>query len=162
MEVLRSGDPGGLERLVRHEPRTARLLFGRLWDRDEDVRNRAAVGLGATAEVHPELACDLLRRALWALNDESATNGAAVLPMIGEMGRRNPGLTAAFVGPMVGLAWDRGLRPGILRALRRIVDVAPEVVRPQLERFSGMTDASDDELRLWIEICDAAGEEATE
>ena len=69
-----------------------------------------------------------MRRALWALNDESATNGAAMLPAIGEIGRRAPDLVAPFVGPMAAYLWDEGLRPGILRALCRIADVAPELV----------------------------------
>ncbi len=67
-------------------PRAIRFLQGRLWDPDDEIRSRAAEALGAAAAAHPELGRELLRRALWALNDESATNGAYMLPAIGEIG----------------------------------------------------------------------------
>ena len=128
MELLRNRDSERLERLVTDNPAAVRYLQGRLWDSDPEIRRLAAEGLGAAAAAHPVLGRELLRRALWALNDESATNGAAMLPAIGEIGRRAPDLVAPFVGPMAAYLWDEGLRPGILGALCRIADVAPQLV----------------------------------
>ena len=135
MELLRRGDEGGLERLVVAEPRAVQPLLGRLWDREPAIAARAARALGAAAAAHPELGRELLRRALWALNDESATNDAAMLPAFAEIACRAPEIAAPFVAPMGSYLWDDGLRPGILRALSRIeesgVDLSSEV-RDQL------------------------------
>ncbi len=135
MEMLSRGDRQGLEQLVLEQPRSIRYLQGRLWDSEARVRRNAAEALGAAGATRPELGREILRRALWALNDESATNGAPMLPVIGEIGFRNPALVAPFVGPMTAYLWDDGLRPGILRALSRIAEAAPELlaaVREQL------------------------------
>jgi hypothetical protein len=128
MELLRHGDLEGLERTVVENPPAVRFLQGRLWDVDPEIRNNAAIALGAAAAAHPELGREVLRRALWALNDEAATNGAPMLPAIGEIGRRAPELVAPFIGPMTAFLWDDGLRLGILQALCRISEVAPALV----------------------------------
>ncbi len=128
MEMLQRSDRQGLEELVVEQPRAIRYLQGRLWDSEERVRRNAAEALGAAAAARPELGREILRRALWALNDESAMNGAYMLPVIGEIGFRDPDLVAPFVGPMTSYLWDDGLRPGILRALCRISEAAPHLV----------------------------------
>jgi hypothetical protein len=143
MEMLRQGDRQGLEQLVAGDPRVVRHLQGRLWDPDPGIRFHAAEALGLAAAAHPELGTELLRRALWALNDESATNGADMLPAIGEIGFCRPDLVAAFVGPMTSYLWDDGLRGGILRALCRIAEAAPELVvevRDRLEMIGELND----------------------
>jgi hypothetical protein len=128
MELLRQGDSEGLERVVEENPAAIRFLQGRLWDADPEIRNRAAIALGMAAAAHPDLGREILRRALWALNDESAMNGKYVLPAIGEIGRRSPDLVAPFVGPMTSYLWDGGLRPGILDALCRMAGDAPDLI----------------------------------
>lgn len=148
MEMLRRGDNLELDQLVAQQPQAIRYLQGRLWDPEERVRMNAAHALGSAAASRPELGREILRRALWALNDESATNGAAMLPVIGEIGFRNPALVAAFIGPMTSYLWDDGLRPGILRALCRIAEVAPELVMGERDRL------------LEIEYTEGTGEQA--
>jgi len=148
MEMLQRSDRRGLEELVVEQPRAIRYLQGRLWDSEERVRQNAAEALGAAAATHPELGTEILRRAMWALNDESAMNGAYMLPVIGEIGFRNPQLVAPFVGPMTSYLWDDGLRPGILRALSRIAESAPHVIMTVREEL------------LTIESIDDPGEQA--
>jgi len=143
MELLRHGDSTGLERMVANQPVAVRFLQGRLWDEDPEIRANAANAIGAAAAAHPELGREVLRRALWALNDESATNGAAMLPAIGEIGRRVPELVAPFVGPMTAYLWDDGLRLGILQALCRISEVAPELVDQVRGRLLEIKSADD-------------------
>ena len=143
MEMLRQGDLEGLERMVGGNPAAVRFLQGRLWDADPEIRRQAAIGLGAAAAAHPELGREILRRALWALNDESATNGAYMLPAIGEIGRRSPNLAAPFVGPMTAYLWDEGLRPGILTALCRIAEEAPELIEEVRDRLLAIGEAND-------------------
>ncbi len=143
MELLQQGDSEGLERLVGETPAAVRFLQGRLWDTDPEIRSEAAAAIGAAAAVHPDLGRELLRQALWALNDESATNGAYVLPAIGEIGRRAPELAAPFVGPMTAYLWDDGLRRGILEALCRIAEVAPELIDDVRDRLLAVGDMDD-------------------
>jgi len=143
MEMLRQRDAEGLERMMGYNPAAVRFLQGRLWDPDPEIREEAAIALGAAAVAHPDLGRELLRRALWALNDESATNGAYMLPAIGEIGRRAPDLVAPFVGPMTGYLWDDGLRPGILEALCRIAETAPELIDGVRDRLLALEDTND-------------------
>ena len=143
MELLRQDDAEGLEEMVDENPAVIRFLQGRLWDADPEIRCRAAIALGAAAASHPDLGRELLRRALWALNDESAMNGKYVLPAIGEIGRRAPDLAEPFVGPMTSYLWDEGLRPGILRALCRMADVAPELIEDIHDRLLALDDLDD-------------------
>ena len=128
MELLRVGDEQELGALVSREPRATRFLLGRLWDPDEDLRRRAARALGSVAASHRELGTDLLRRLMWALNDESATNGLYGIPAVAEIGFHDPELVAPFIAPLASLSWDDGLRHEIISALTRIAEAAPDVV----------------------------------
>jgi hypothetical protein len=143
MELLRLGDAEGLERMTAETPAAVRFLQGRLWDADPEIRCLAARALGAAAEAHPNLGRELLRRALWAINDESATNGGPMLKAVGEIGRRAPDLVAPFVGPMTAYLWDEGLRADILRALCRIAETAPELIGDVRERLSAIEELND-------------------
>ena len=151
MELLRQGDTESLERMVVERPAAVRFLQGRLWDPEPQIRSRAATALGAAAAAHPDLGRELLRRALWAINDESATNGGPMLPAIGEIGRRSPDLVAPFVGPMTAYLWDDGLRPGILRALHRIAEVAPELIEDVRDRLLALGAANDSGEQILID-----------
>jgi hypothetical protein len=130
MELLRAGDEQGLGALVAAEPRAIRFLLGRLWDPDEDLRRRSAHVLGVAAAAHPDIGTDIMRRMMWALNDESATNGRFAIAVIGEIGFHCRELVAPFVAPLASLAWDDGLRLEILRTLHRIAEAHPDLVRP--------------------------------
>ncbi|MCP4899242.1 MAG: hypothetical protein GY906_19940 [bacterium] len=128
VELIRRGDSTGLESLAAAEPRAVRHLLGRLWDVDEQVRCLSARALGASAKAHPELGVEVVRRLIWALNDESAMNGVFGLVALGEIGYSAPKVMAPFVGPMTSYLWDDGLRLEILRALARIAKAKPKAV----------------------------------
>jgi hypothetical protein len=140
MELLRTDDVAGLERLVREDRRALRHLVGRLWDADERTRRRAAEAVGVAAEAHPDLALEVARRLIWALNDESATNGVYGLPALGEMGHHNPQVIEPLVGPIASYAWDDSLRLEVIRAMCRIAERAPEMVRPHREQLQRWRD----------------------
>lgn len=153
VELMQRGDFAGLEALVNAEPRAVRHLLGRLWDPDHEKREFAAAGLGAAAAAHPDLGVDVVRRLIWALNDESAMNGAYGLPALGEIGARAPELIRPFVGPMTSFLWDDGLRLGILRALARIAPFVPETMNELQSTIREQVDLSDSQEReCWVEI----------
>lgn len=130
MDLLRAGDERALNDVAVNEPQAVRFLLGRLWDPDEAIQRRAARTIGVAAASHPEIGVDLLRRFMWGINDESATNGVCGIPAIGEIGFQSPEIAAPFVAPLASVAWDDGLRLEIIRALSRIAEAAPELVKP--------------------------------
>ena len=143
MELLRAGDEQALGAFAAAEPRAVRHLLGRLWDPDETLRRRSARAIGVAAASHREIGADLLRRLMWALNDESATNGMYGIPALAEIGFNDPELVRPFVAPLASLSWDEGLRPEIIRALTRIAEAIPEVVRPVCDLVAENVDLED-------------------
>ncbi len=130
MELLREGRERELTELVSVERRALRPLSGRLYDAEPELRARAARALGELAAAHEDLGREFIRRTLWGLNDESATNGGPAIIALGEIGRRAPRLLAPFVEPLAAFAWDDGLRVSILEALTKTAEAAPELVAP--------------------------------
>lgn len=140
MELLRAGDTTRIEHIAVADRRAMRHLLGRLWDQDSGVRRTASVGVAAAAAAHPEIGLDIIRRLMWALNDESGMNGLSGIPALGEIGARDPELIEPFVGPLASYSWDDGLRQEILRALARIASVAPHIVAPHLAQLEPYID----------------------
>ncbi len=158
MELLRVGDEQTLGALAIREPKATRYLLGRLWDSDAAVRRCAARSLGKVAASHPEIGVDLLRRLMWALNDESATNGFFGIPAVGEIGFNDPELVAPFIAPLASLSWDDGLRPEIIRALTRIAEAAPDRVRPVCQLIAEYVDFEDPtERRAFGDLLEESG-----
>lgn len=132
MELLQERDAQGLAELAEKEPRAVRVLLGRLFDGDDQTRGLAADAIGASASARPHAAVELCRRLIWALNDESGMNGAPGIAALGSIGRAAPDAFAPFVAPLASCAWDPALRVEILRALTRVAETAPALVRPVL------------------------------
>ena len=143
MEVLRAGDTTRVEQVAVSDRRAIRHLVGRLWDQDCEVRRAACIGVGAAAAAHPDVGLDVIRRLMWALNDESATNGVYGIAALGEIGARDPELIEPFVGPLASFSWDDGLRVEILKALVRIARVTPRIVAPHLVQVEPHVDPHD-------------------
>jgi hypothetical protein len=143
MEMLRAGDEQALGALAAIEPRATRHLVGRLWDPEEVIRRRSARAIGVAAAAHPLMAEKLLRRLMWDLNDESATNGLYGIPAVAEIGYNDPALAAPFIAPLASLSWDHGLRLEIVRALIRIAEAAPAAVRPVCDLVAENVDFED-------------------
>jgi hypothetical protein len=158
MEMLRAGDGQALGALATQDARATRYLLGRLWDPDEATRRRAARAIGVAAASHPEIGVDLVRRLMWALNDESATNGLYGIPALAEIGFNDPDLIQPFIAPLASLSWDDGLRLEILRALKRIAEAAPDLVRPVVEQVADLVDREKpEEVEAFDRLSEASG-----
>jgi len=148
--LLRQGREQTLTELALADSRALRPLVGRLWDSDPTIRRRAARVLGEAATMHEGLGLEIIRRLVWALNDESGTNGVYGIPALGEIGRRAPGLLAAHVPVLVSICDDDGLRLEVLRALVAIAESAPELVAGELQRLKPwVDDARPEETRAF-------------
>jgi len=147
MELLRQGRERELAERAAVSPRVARWLLGRVWDGDEGLRRCAAGAVGWAAASRQELGLELVRRFLWALNDESATNGVYAVAALGEIGRRAPELLEPFLPTLAALAQDGGLRPEILRAFTAVAEEAPLLARPHLAALAHGLDEASEEAR---------------
>lgn len=145
MELLRAGRHEELQRLVVADCRTVRPLLGRLWDGDPEIRRTAAWALGELAASHPDLGTEVVRRLMWALNDESGTNGVYGLAALGEIGRRVPEVLLPFLDALSAMAWDDGLRLALIRAFSAAALGAPAAVREQLICLGPYVNRDDDE-----------------
>lgn len=141
-ELLQQGSEAAVAELARADPRVLRPLVGRLWDPDREIRARAARAVGHAAAAHPDLGLEVIRRLMWALNDESATNGVHGISALGEIGRREPELLAPFVPALVSMSADPGLRLELLHALTAIAESAPELVADHVEQLESAVDDS--------------------
>lgn len=150
MELLARGRTDELGRLVAEDRRAVRHLVGRLWDPDPGIRRAAARALGEAGAHHPDLGKAVVRRLLWALNDESGADGRDGLLGLGWIGRFSPGLVEPHVEALVELGWDDGLRVRLLEALCLLAQGSPELVRPHMGRLREWIRMNDDgELRAW-------------
>jgi hypothetical protein len=160
-KLLQEGQEEAVAEMAVANRRSLRPLMGRLWDPEEEIRDRAARAIGQAADAHPDLGLEILRQLVWALNDEAATNGIYGIPAIAEIGRRRPDVVAPFVGPLVSMSWDAGLRPELIRALTVIAEVSPDLVRPHLDRLEYWVDDSrPDEREAFLRLATSAGKEA--
>jgi hypothetical protein len=141
-ELLRQGRETELIERAVTNARLVRPLLARLYDLDDGIRDRAARVLGHAAAAHPELGREVARRLIWALNDESATNGVYGIPALGQIGRRAPDLVAVHVPALARMAWDHGLRLAILDALAEVARSAPHRVAPELDAIEPHVDFS--------------------
>ncbi len=163
MELLRESRQEELVGRVRAEPRALRHLLARLYDAEATVRRNAARAIGEGAAIHRELGLEIVRRLLWALNDESATNGVYGIPALGEIGRVCPDRFAPFLPTLVAAAEDDGLRLAILEAVTRIAEGDANLVRPHLGRLAALCRGSSPEERRTLRrlegaLATAAGE----
>lgn len=151
-----------IERAVA-DARVVRPLLARLYDPTDEIRARAARVLGLAAAAHPELGHEVARRLLWALNDESATNGVHAIPALGQIGRRAPDIVAPHVSALARMAWDRGLRLPILEALTEVARTAPGLVAPELGAIEPQVDsARPAEAAAWRNLENAADGDDTD
>lgn len=141
-ELLQQGRETELVDRVVADARIVRPLLARLYDPEDDVRDRASRVLGHAAAAHPELGREVARRLIWALNDESTTNGVYGIPALGQIGRQAPDLFAPHVSALARMAWDQGLRLAILEALAEVARSSPDFVAPELEAIEPHVDAS--------------------
>jgi len=160
-ELLQQGREDAVAELAMANPRALRPLVGRLWDPDREIRLRAVRAVGHAATAHPDLGLEVIRRLMWALNDESGTHGVYGIPALGEIGRRAPDLIAPYVPALVSMAVDSGLRLELLRTLTAIAESAPHIVVGHLDRLAPCIDDSrPDERQALDRLVAAVGQEA--
>jgi|YNPBryunderm2012_1023409.scaffolds.fasta_scaffold04943_4 hypothetical protein len=136
VDSLRRGEFAALALQAAAQPRVLRVLVGRLWDAEEVLRAGAARTLGELAARQPEKATELVRRFLWALNDESGTNGAAVVPALGAMAKAAPAVVGPFAGALAAHLEDDGMRADLLQVLATLKAAGPAWIEPHAAQIA--------------------------
>jgi HEAT repeat protein len=146
-ELLQQGREDALAELAGADSRALRPLVGRLWDPDDEIRRRAARVIGRAAAADVDSGMEIIRRLMWALNDESATNGVHAVPPLGEIGRRAPELLAPYIPALVSMSWDGGIRLALLEALTAVAETDPRLTAGHLAQLETAIDRSRPEER---------------
>lgn len=105
-----------------------------------------AVGI-ISEEMTPEKARSFVQKLLWMMRDESGGNAWSAPELIGEILRAHPEELKDVIPVLASFSEEGFFRAGVLRALLRIADVRPEIVRPILKDISGYLGSEDPEVK---------------
>ena len=141
LELVAADDGAALSELVADEPRAIRHLVGCTYQADERIREVACRGIGRAARHHPELVQQVVRRLIWAMNDESGTNALTAPGVVKAVADEKPDLLLPLVPDLVRLAADEGLQTPLAEALGNLVEKFPGSVG------RGIEDSLNKELR---------------
>ncbi len=123
----------GLARWAEGEPQAMRVLQQLLFDEDELVCWRAVEGLGRAAAVAArgglEPVRELVRRALWLMNDDSGGLLWYAPQVIGAVLANVPALCGEFGAILASFAEEEPFRAGTRWGLWRLAGASPEIVR---------------------------------
>jgi len=123
-----------LDRILSEDPRAVRYLLGFSYLPEAHLRQRAARGLAIASRYHEKLIKDLVRRLIWAMNDESGTNAVTAPEVIRAIAEENPELLLPMVPDLIRLASEEELKEGLSAALRLISRKCPGKVGKELQR----------------------------
>lgn len=128
--LLAAFDLEGVERWASAEPQAPMVLQSLLFDPDELLGWRAVEALGraaaARARRDPEPVRELLRRALWLMNDESGGILWHGPQMLGAVLARVPALRGEFLEILASLLEQEPFRAGARWGLWRVAAARPE------------------------------------
>jgi hypothetical protein len=131
-ETINSGDAQALDALVAGSPATVRYLLGMTYQSDDALAAGACRGLAQAARHHPALVERVVRRLVWAMNDESGTNALSAPRVLLAVAQERPELLLPLVPDLVRLSADDGLRDGLSATLRTIAERCPGQVGQRL------------------------------
>ncbi len=117
-----------LDILLPLEPRAIRHLVGLTYQPDAEVRANACRGVAMAARYHPELVEQVVRRLIWAMNDESGTNALSAPDVILAVAEERPEILVPVVSDLTRLSKDAGLKDRLTEALRLVIEAYPGAV----------------------------------
>jgi hypothetical protein len=130
--AVRNGSEDELERLVSEEPGAVRHALGLTYHAERGIRERAARAVALAARRHPALVQNVIRRLVWAMNDESGTNAATAPEVLQAIADERPELLLPMLPDLVRLSADPELREGLAAALRTVSRRCPGEIGRQL------------------------------
>jgi len=114
-----------LDELVAREPRAVRYLVGLTYQPDAEVRRVASRAVALAARYHPALVEGVIRRLVWAMNDESGTNAVTAPEVLKAIADERPELLLPVVPDLTRLAADLSLKEALAETLRTVAERCP-------------------------------------
>jgi hypothetical protein len=134
LHALESNDLDAVASLVKDNKRALAILVRISYDKETLAAWRAikAVGLAAKALVKTdhEFLREAVRKLLWSLSDESGGIGWSAPELLGEIVSADPNRFSDII-PLIAQVYEveeEVFRPGVVYALARIAETAPEQV----------------------------------
>jgi hypothetical protein len=132
-ELVANGDSERLGALVAEEPRAIRHLVGCTYQADEKIRGIACQAIGRAARHHPDLVQQVVRRLVWAMNDESGTHSLTAPEVVKAVAVECPELLLPVVPDLTRLAADEGLHERLAEVLGLLAEKFPGSVGRGIE-----------------------------
>jgi hypothetical protein len=132
-ELVERGDLVAIEKLVASNLRAVRHLLALTYHADEDVRRVAARGVAISSRHHPKLVKAIVRRLVWAMNDESGTNALTAPAVVLAIARERAELLVPMVPDLIRLAGEEELSEGLSQALSTVTEACPGEVGAALQ-----------------------------
>jgi hypothetical protein len=123
--AIRGHDTAAIEALVAEDARVLRHLTSMTYDTDDQVRAAAAHAIARAAHHHPQQVSELVRRLVWAMNDESGTNSQTAPEVIWAIALEQPSLLVPMLPDLARLTADKELRPLLVSAVRTVAERFP-------------------------------------
>jgi len=133
-ELVDRGDLVAIENLIAANLRAVRHLLALTYHAEENVRTIAARGVALAGRHHPQLLTGIVRRLVWAMNDESGTNALTAPAVILAIAQEQPELLLPMVPDLVRLAGEEELSEGLSQALSTVSDACPGRVGSELQK----------------------------
>ena len=127
-----SGSDDELERLLSDDPRAVRYVLGLTYHEEPGVRRRAARAVALASRHHPALVQNVIRRLVWAMNDESGTNATTAPEILQAIADEMPELLLPMLPDLLRLLAEPELREGLGATLRTVSHRCPGEIGRQL------------------------------
>jgi cobyrinic acid a,c-diamide synthase len=114
-----------LDELVAENPRAVRHLLSLTYQLDDETREVAARGIALAIRHHPGLVQNVVRRLIWAMNEESGTNAQTAPTVLQAIAGEDAEFLLPVLPDLIRLAADEGLYRGLAKTLIIIKDSCP-------------------------------------
>ncbi|WP_066634107.1 DVU0298 family protein [Desulfolucanica intricata] len=136
--------------IARRDKRIIRDLQRLLYSGDELLRLRATEILGRVSAIianrDPGAVAKLLQR-LFSNFSEPGTSGWGAIESIGEIIANSPDIYAGYISTLYQSMEDELLRPKVLKAITRIAEVRPELIKNRKYYFTPLLSDPNPEIR---------------
>lgn len=133
-DAVALGNEQRIEDLVSQEVRAIRHMLGLTYSPNGHTREVAARGVAIASRHHPRLVQNLVRRLVWAMNEESGSHAVTAPAVVVAIAHEQPKMLLPMVPDLIRLAADESLREGLVKALEIVTERCPGKVGLALQR----------------------------
>ncbi len=109
-----------LEDLIAKETKVIRYLMGMSYQPEDNIAETAAKAIGLAARHHPKLIKKILRRLVWAMDEQSGTNSYSAPLVLQAIARERPEFLLPIVPDLAVFAIPPGPIPGLVDELGKL------------------------------------------